>query len=49
MWRPMTGDFDETKVEMKAEDVQRKADRKARKADAGWIDDSESDAPADPS
>jgi predicted PurR-regulated permease PerM len=49
MWRPMTGDFDETKVEMKAEDVQRKADRKARKADVGWIDDSESDASADPS
>ena len=39
MWRPMTGDFDETKVEMKAEDVQRKADRKARKADEGWVED----------
>ena len=49
MWRPMTGDLDDTKVEMKAEDVQRKADRKARKADEGWVDDSGPDAPADSS
>ena len=35
MWRPMTGDFDETKVEMKAEDVQRKADRKAAQGRRG--------------
>jgi predicted PurR-regulated permease PerM len=38
-WRPMTGDFDQTKVDMKAEDVQRKADRRARKADEGWVED----------
>ena len=46
MWRPMTGDFDETKIEMKAEDVQRKADRKARKADEGWVSDDGTDAAA---
>jgi predicted PurR-regulated permease PerM len=44
MWRPMTGDFDETKVEMKAEDVQRKADRRAAKDEKEWISDDAGDA-----
>jgi len=38
-WRPLTGDLDATRAELRAEDVQRKADRRARHEEAEWHED----------
>lgn len=35
-WRPLTGDIDETRERLRTEDVQRKAERRARHEEAEW-------------
>ncbi len=38
-WRPLTGDIDETREMLRTEDVQRRAERRARHEEAEWHED----------